>query len=90
MDDCPFPRCPMPRLCDAKHECMGRQPSDSHLFRCTICGGTFAKQRSDEEALAEAMRDFPGIKAESVRPVCNECFQDVTEERVYGEREKSN
>lgn len=79
-DDCPFKQCPLPRICKDANECMGRQPKDKALYRCTLCGGTYTKSRSDEEALAEAMRDFPGTNPEMVRPVCDECYQRVVED----------
>lgn len=44
-------------------------------YTCAICGETFGKGRSDEEAAAELKRDF-GVPVELCLPVCDDCYRD--------------
>jgi hypothetical protein len=47
-------------------------------YECQVCHGTFAKTRSDEEALAEmreTWRPTPGDDDPGI--VCDDCFQRV-------------
>jgi hypothetical protein len=51
-------------------------------FTCGMCGGTFTKGRSDEEAVAEMVDSFgelPGDEALSI--VCDECYQKIRPDR---------
>jgi hypothetical protein len=47
------------------------------LFQCDICGGVFAKGRSDEEAMAEVERDMgPDPDGSGLHGVlCDECYE---------------
>jgi len=47
------------------------------MFICTICGRDYVKARSDEEALAELQKNFPGITAEDCQVVCDECYTKI-------------
>lgn len=44
----------------------------SETFRCEMCGGSFPKEWTDEEANAEAARDFPGQT--DLQIVCHDCY----------------
>jgi hypothetical protein len=61
-------------------------------YRCAQCGGICALVRdetwSDELAMAEKERDFPGVPMEECAVICDECYQDVrpdTHPKEYGE-----
>ncbi len=47
-------------------------------YDCALCGGTFNKGRSDEEAMAEKAALFPGVPAEECDLVCDDCFVLMT------------
>ena len=61
-----------------------------NLFTCVLCKGTYEKLRSDEEAMAEALADFPGTDPAMVQPVCDECYQMVTRDMAHAKRETLN
>lgn len=42
-------------------------------FICYVCGGTFIKGQTDEEAQKEVEQLFPGVKPEDCESVCNNC-----------------
>lgn len=46
-------------------------------FRCDLCGGIFEKGMSEEEALAELNRNWPGMKAEECGMVCDDCHNII-------------
>jgi|HubBroStandDraft_6_1064221.scaffolds.fasta_scaffold00134_64 hypothetical protein len=47
-------------------------------YICAMCGGTFEKSRSDEEALAEMKENFGDVPAtEPLDIVCDDCFQKI-------------
>lgn len=54
-------------------------------FTCAICGGTFAKGWSDEEANAEAQGIF-GVdnasKSQEMAVICDDCFNHRPPEEV--------
>jgi len=51
-------------------------------FTCAVCGGTFDKQRSDDEALADMRQRCPGtVQDEPLEVICDECFQRLEEFR---------
>lgn len=50
--------------------------TDTH-FTCVICGVTYAKGRTDEEALAELEQNFPGTDKEDCAAICGSCNQDL-------------
>jgi len=53
----------------------------SETFKCRNCGGVFEKTRTDEEAWAEFVRDFPGEAAkvasgqDEKTEICEDCYQ---------------
>jgi hypothetical protein len=46
----------------------------SNTYTCALCGGTFEKGLTDEEALAEKDALFPGVPLEDCDIVCDDCF----------------
>jgi hypothetical protein len=45
-------------------------------FKCAVCGGTFEKTRSDDEAMVETNSVFsPSERAEGLAIVCDDCFK---------------
>jgi hypothetical protein len=45
-------------------------------FTCANCGGVFAKQRSDEEAMAEYRQRMPEVPSDEPTAVlCDDCAQ---------------
>ena len=46
-------------------------------FTCAHCGGTFEKEWSDDEAMAEAAANW-GDKLEDPVPVCDDCYRAMT------------
>lgn len=56
-------------------------------FVCAMCGCTFQKAWSDEEAKAEVAETFPDELDEPMAIVCDDCYQrlvDLEIERVEG------
>lgn len=43
-------------------------------FQCAVCKDVFTKGRSDEEAIADLERDFPGTEVSQCGVVCSSCF----------------
>ena len=50
----------------------------SRYFRCSACATVFRSSISDEEAQAEAERDFPGHKPEDMDVLCDDCYEAFT------------
>lgn len=46
-------------------------------FTCEMCGGTFGKAWSDEEAEAEKVELFPLVAREDCAMICDDCFNRV-------------
>ena len=44
-------------------------------YRCAWCGGIFDILRSNEKALAEKERYFPGVPMEKCALICDDCYQ---------------
>ena len=42
-------------------------------FKCAACGGTFEQEWSEEEALAELERVFPGWSPDDCSVICDDC-----------------
>jgi hypothetical protein len=46
-------------------------------FTCALCGGTFEKGRSDDEALEEARENFGADMLKAPQGViCEDCYQE--------------
>lgn len=52
-------------------------PVGENQYRCAACGGVFGKGRTDEEARAELMDDFPGYGVEDCALVCDDCHREM-------------
>ncbi len=54
-------------------------------FICAQCNGTFEKGWSDEEAMEEMERNFPGLgpsfPVEGTEVICDDCYQDMMKRR---------
>ena len=50
--------------------------NESQTYTCENCGGTFEKNRSDEEAMAEALAAdrFPVGEPVDVAVICDDCY----------------
>ena len=46
-------------------------------YTCEVCGGTFEKGWSDEEAWAEAKSLYPPEDLKEVGLTCDDCFRKV-------------
>jgi DNA-directed RNA polymerase subunit RPC12/RpoP len=44
-------------------------------YKCSVCGGTFEKMRSDDEALQETKELFGDFPMEELAIVCDVCFK---------------
>lgn len=55
--------------------------TDTGTFTCAVCGGTFPKAWTDEEALAEYEATMPNAAArgDAVVLVCGVCYTPVVE-----------
>ena len=47
----------------------------SDQYTCAMCGNTYTKTRSNEEAMEEAKVDFPD--EEDMEVICDSCYQLV-------------
>ena len=52
---------------------LGREPDQ---FRCSLCGGVFDCEWSEEEALAELEADW-GVPKEECDEVCDDCYEKI-------------
>ena len=51
---------------------------EADQYRCADCGGVFTTGRSDDEAHAEAVRDFGRDgHADDMEVVCEDCYQQM-------------
>ena len=46
-------------------------------FQCAGCGEVYEKGCTDEEALAELARDFPGMSPDQMVILCDDCDKAV-------------
>jgi hypothetical protein len=61
---------------------MSGLPTGGGDFTCEVCGNTYTKARSDEEAFAECEANFGVTPAKSdCGIVCEECYQKFMEWR---------
>lgn len=49
--------------------------SDAPTFTCALCGGTFKKGWSEEEAIAEAHENFSAVELEDAAVICDDCYK---------------
>lgn len=49
----------------------------NNTYTCAVCGETFDKGWSDEEAEAELKENFPGHAKEECAIICDDCFQGM-------------
>lgn len=50
---------------------------DNRTYTCSLCGGTFEMEWTDEEAVAEMNRDFGSIPLDQCKVVCDDCYQRI-------------
>jgi 5-methylcytosine-specific restriction endonuclease McrA len=47
----------------------------SRKYICFHCGGTFTADWTEEEALEELKRDYPGVSQENCEVICDDCYK---------------
>lgn len=50
----------------------------NETYKCAACGGVFEQEWTEEEAQAEAVRDFPGMDTQDPNQsamVCDDCYK---------------
>lgn len=47
-------------------------------YKCSMCGGTFTAEWSEEEAIAEKERDFGSVALKDCDVVCDVCYQEIS------------
>ncbi len=52
---------------------MGDDDIGPNEYRCSACGGIFENGWSDEEALAESKKLWPGVQPEECVEICDDC-----------------
>ena len=62
----------------AKLKIKPRRKLKHNEYRCAMCKEVYAKGWSDEEAMAEAQRDFPHIPIEETKLICEDCYELIT------------
>lgn len=55
-------------------------------YTCEMCGETYIKGWSNEEAKAEAEENFPGMDLTDSGLVCNDCYNEYCKKQLEGER----
>lgn len=58
------------------------------MYTCRLCGATFESTWSDDDAWAEAVRQFPGITPQDAAVVCEDCFVEL--QGWFGARERGH
>ena len=48
-------------------------------FQCAVCGKTFIKALSEEEALLELQDNFGECSTDNCDLVCNDCYKEMFE-----------
>jgi hypothetical protein len=46
-------------------------------YRCSACGHVFTKRWSDDDAMDEMSKTFPGVKISQCVLVCDDCFKKI-------------
>lgn len=57
------------------------------MYTCEMCRGTFEKEWTDEEAMEEAKKLFPGMDFSDMAVLCDDCFQRI---QAAAERQKGS
>jgi hypothetical protein len=52
-------------------------PVADNTYECAMCGETYEKTWSDEEAIAEMNQYFGDVPVEDCDVVCDDCFQKI-------------
>ncbi len=47
------------------------------VYKCSLCGGEFESDTSDEEVLEEAKELFPEHSYDKMEIVCDDCWKKV-------------
>lgn len=55
--------------------------SSQREYTCAECGKTFTTAWSDEEANAEAAKNFPTMPIEEMAVVCDDCYRAIMRQR---------
>ena len=50
-------------------------------FECAVCGGVYAKARSDEEAMVDSRARYGDVAPEQLSVICDPCFEEFTKMR---------
>ena len=50
-------------------------------FTCSHCGETFIKELTDDEALTQLAKEFPGWDVNACNLVCNDCFYEINPDK---------
>jgi len=61
----------------------------SEVFKCAMCGETFEKARTEEEALEELNELFGDTPVEECEVVCDDCWQKIRPDKEDGKHEQS-
>lgn len=56
---------------------MDRRLKKGDEYRCGCCGGTFAAERDDDEALTECEIREGELPPDELEVVCDDCFRKV-------------
>lgn len=51
--------------------------SSPNEYTCAMCGNTYTKAWSDEEAKAELEENFPDFEADACDIMCDDCYKRV-------------
>lgn len=46
-------------------------------FTCSLCHKNYDKERTDEEAMAEAEEEFSAEELEEAAVVCDDCYREI-------------
>ena len=44
-------------------------------YKCSVCGGIFEKELSEEEAEKQLEEEFPGYTKDECEIVCDDCYK---------------
>lgn len=50
---------------------------ENDKYTCVVCGETYEKEISDEEAAENLKEEFPGFDPEDCAIVCDPCYQKL-------------
>ena len=53
-------------------------------YVCAVCKEEFESDWSEEEALDELSKTFPGIPVEECESVCDDCFKNMGLDNILG------